>query len=31
MDRNGETIERELMSWTGMPKLAQLRALAPPK
>jgi hypothetical protein len=27
MDRNGETIERELMSWTGIPKLAQLRAL----
>ena len=27
MDRNGESIERQLMSWTGMPKLAQLRAL----
>jgi len=27
MDRNGETIEGDLMSWTGMPKLAQLRAL----
>lgn len=27
MDRNGESIEAELMSWTGMPKLAQLRAL----
>jgi hypothetical protein len=27
MDRNGEATERELMSWTGMPKLAQLRAL----
>jgi len=27
MDRNGETIEGKLMSWTGMPKLAQLRAL----
>jgi hypothetical protein len=27
MDRNGEAIEAELMSWTGMPKLAQLRAL----
>ena len=29
MNRKGEAIERELMSWTGMPKLAQLRA--PPK
>jgi hypothetical protein len=27
MDRNGETTERQLMNWTGMPKLAQLRAL----
>jgi hypothetical protein len=27
MDRNGEAIEGKLMSWTGMPKLAQLRAL----
>ena len=27
MDRNGESTEAELMSWTGMPKLAQLRAL----
>ena len=27
MDRNGEATERELMSWTGMPKLATLRAL----
>jgi hypothetical protein len=27
MDRNGEATERALMSWTGMPKLAQLRAL----
>ena len=27
MDRNGESIEGKLMSWTGMPKLAQLRAL----
>ena len=27
MDRNGEATERDLMSWTGMPKLAQLRAL----
>jgi len=27
MDRNGEATERELMTWTGMPKLAQLRAL----
>ena len=27
MDRNGKAIEGELMSWTGMPKLAQLRAL----
>jgi hypothetical protein len=27
MDRNGDAIERELMAWTGMPKLAQLRAL----
>jgi hypothetical protein len=27
MDRNGEDIEGKLMSWNGMPKLAQLRAL----
>jgi hypothetical protein len=27
MDRNGEKTERALMSWTGIPKLAQLRAL----
>jgi hypothetical protein len=27
MRRKGEAIENELMSWTGMPKLAQLRAL----
>ena len=27
MRRNGEAIERDLMSWTGMPTLAQLRAL----
>jgi hypothetical protein len=27
MDRNGEDTEKKLMSWTGMPKLAQLRAL----
>jgi len=31
MDRNGDATERELMSWTGMPKLAQLRALAKSK
>jgi hypothetical protein len=31
MDRNGEATEAELMSWTGMPKLAQLRALPPTK
>lgn len=31
MDRNGEATEAALMSWTGMPKLAQLRALAPSK
>jgi hypothetical protein len=27
MDHNGEATERALMSWQGMPKLAQLRAL----
>jgi hypothetical protein len=27
MDRNGPATERALMSWTGMPKVAQLRAL----
>ena len=27
MDRNGEATESALMSWTGMPKLAQLRTL----
>jgi hypothetical protein len=27
MDRNGPATERALMAWTGMPKLAQLRAL----
>ena len=27
MDRNGEDTEKKLMSWTGIPKLAQLRAL----
>jgi len=27
MDRNGEATERELMTWTGMPKIAQLKAL----
>jgi hypothetical protein len=27
MDRNGEGTERELMAWTGMPKIAQLKAL----
>ena len=27
MDRNGEATEKALMSWQGMPKLAQLRAL----
>ena len=27
MNRNGKAVERELMSWTGMPKLEQLRAL----
>jgi hypothetical protein len=27
MDRNGEATERALRSWTGLPKLAQLRAL----
>jgi hypothetical protein len=31
MDRNGEAIESKLMSWTGMPKLAQLRALSKSK
>jgi len=29
MDRNGEGTERELMAWTGMPKIAQLKALPP--
>ncbi len=27
MDRNGEATQNKLMSWTGMPKLAQLKAL----
>jgi hypothetical protein len=27
MDHNGDPTERALMGWTGMPKLAQLRAL----
>ena len=31
MDRNGEATEAALMSWTGMPKLAQLRALSQSK
>ena len=31
MDRNGESTERALMAWTGMPKLAQLKALPPSK
>lgn len=31
MDRNGEATERALMAWTGMPKIAQLRALQPSK
>ena len=29
MDRNGEATERELMRWSGMPKIAQLKALPP--